>query len=57
MMLQKMKTMKCHGNGIVDFLEFGKVLMGEHKRGDMALPFREWLLSGLCATCQEEMMV
>jgi len=58
MMLLKMKmTMKCHGNGIVDFLEFGKVLMGERKRGDMVFPFREWLLSGLCAACQEEIMV
>ena len=48
-----LKTMKCQGDGSVDFCEFGRALMGR-KGGDMmVLPFIDWLLSGRCAACQE----
>ena len=48
-----LKTMKCQGNGSVDFCEFGRALMGRKGGEMMVLPFIDWLLSGLCAACQE----
>ena len=51
--LDKRQTMKCQGHGIVEFCEFGRVLMGRKRDDMMVLPFIDWLLSGLCAACQE----
>ena len=48
-----LKTMKCQGNGSVNFSEFGRALMGREGGDMMVFPYIDWLLSGLCAACQE----
>jgi len=51
--LEKKQTMNCQGNGRVEFCGFGRVLMGRKEEDTMVLPFIDWLVSGLCAACQE----
>jgi hypothetical protein len=51
--LEKKQTMNCQGNGRVEFCGFGRVLMGRKGEDTMVLPFIDWLVSGLCAACQE----
>ena len=57
-LLMKMKNiMRCHGSGTVDFLAMSR-MSPRHDEGDpQTQPFVEWLVSGLCAECQEKTFI
>ena len=54
-LLMKMKSlMRCHGSGTVNFLALGQM---EQQDNGPIQPYKEWLLSGLCAVCQKKTFI